>query len=120
METECCIWETAAFGRAGLWGRSAKTFVEVARNTEPPLLPARLSVYDVFLSVFAEPLCSPFYKIYILLAFGNKIQLNDDLDSFEATDVEKEAFTKLLECFRVAGVEGKILNIRFLVTSSLP
>ena len=120
METENCVWEIASFGRAGLCGRSVRTFVEVARNSEPPLLPTWVSVYDVFLSVFAEATCSPFDKIYLFLAFGFKTLVDDELYKFEATDAEWQAFEKVQECFRVAGVEGKILNIKFLVNFSLP
>ena len=92
----------------------------MARNPESPLLPVRVSVYDVFLSVFAERRCFPFLMFHNLRLLRNKIILDADLDMYGATDAESEAFEKILECSRATGVGGKFLTTKFLVTLSPP
>ena len=87
----------------------------MARNPESPLLLARVYVYDVFLSVFAEKKCFPYHIFFTLRSFGNEILLNVEFDNYGATDAESEAFGKILECSRETGVEGKILTTKFLV-----
>ncbi|KAH0519075.1 Androgen-binding protein-like protein [Microtus ochrogaster] len=64
--------------------------------------------------------CIPFFEVYAAVSIGNKIILNAVLSKFDPTDGERKAFEKIMECFNDAGVEGKILKAKVLVTSSPP
>ena len=92
----------------------------MVRNPEPPLLPAWGSANDVLMSVFAAEACIPFFEVYTTILIGNKKILNVLLNKFQPTDGERAAAEKLLECYNESGLEGKFLNAKVLVMSSLP
>ncbi|KAK7800007.1 hypothetical protein U0070_021995 [Myodes glareolus] len=64
--------------------------------------------------------CIPFFEVYAAVSIGNTKLLNAVLNKFDPTDGERKAFEKILDCFNDAGVEGKILKAKVLVTSSPP
>ncbi|XP_021045317.1 secretoglobin family 2B member 2-like [Mus pahari] len=60
--------------------------------------------------------CMPFFRTYAAVLTGSKTFLHADIQQFEATVAEREAFEKLQNCFSEEGLKTKVLNPQIMVS----
>jgi len=110
----CCIWAAAVFGWAVLWVKSVMAAYAGAARELKSHHPGVFN--NVFLSVFAAEACLPFFTAYGGVLSGSKLWLNHELDAYNATTGEREAYEKIQQCFREGGLKAKFLEPKILVT----
>ena len=72
-----------------------------------------------FLSVLSAEACPVFYGAVGTVFLGSKTLLNSTFDLVDATDEEKGAMGKLLDCFNEEGFRAKLFIIELVVIYSL-
>ncbi|XP_032751059.1 secretoglobin family 2B member 24-like [Rattus rattus] len=58
--------------------------------------------------------CLPFFTAYGGVLSGSKLWLNHELDAYNATTGEREAYEKIQQCFSEGGLKSKFLEPKIL------
>ncbi|XP_043292827.1 androgen-binding protein homolog [Cervus elaphus] len=84
----------------------------------PLLLLALLVTRELTFKMREAEACPVFYGAVGMVFLGSKTLLNSTFDLVDATDEEKEAMGKLLDCFNEEGFRAKLSIIK-LVSSTI-